>query len=412
MMKDSKRKPNGYWTKEKCRKEALKYNTRYEFFIESRGAYKSSRRKGWLDEVCKHMIEILKPKGYWTKEKCRKEALKYKKRTKFQRGSSGAYDAVLRNGWLDDVCKHMEVGGSRHKRCIYSFEFEDNYVYVGLTYNIKMRYEAHMNDINSSVYKHIEETKLTPKFIQLTDYMDAESASKEETVWENKYISEGWDMLNIKKTGGLGGDILKWDYDSCKKEALKYKIRSEFKKESPSAYGSSLRHRWLDDICKHMVEIMKPKGYWTKENCRKEALKYKTRHEFQKGSDGAYKKSWRNGWLDDVCKHMIKTSKLKGHWNIKENCRREVLKYKTRSELIRKSVGAYQSIRRNGWEDELCSHMGDKRKPPGYWDYDSCKKEALKYNTRNEFQKGSNGALMSSWRNGWLDEFFPKTKKV
>ena len=30
-----------------------------------------------------------------------------------------------------------------------------------------------------------------------------------------------------------------------------------------------------DDICSHMIEILKPRGYWTKENCQKESLKYK-----------------------------------------------------------------------------------------------------------------------------------------
>jgi hypothetical protein len=49
-MKDSKRKPRGFWTKENCQKESLKYNTRFEFLKGSGGAYESSRRNGWLDE--------------------------------------------------------------------------------------------------------------------------------------------------------------------------------------------------------------------------------------------------------------------------------------------------------------------------------------------------------------------------
>jgi predicted GIY-YIG superfamily endonuclease len=185
-------------------------------------------------------------------------------------------------------------------RGIYVFEFEDNYAYVGLTYNFKKRYSEHINDINCVVYKHIEETKSIPKFIQLTDYMGEELASKEETVWENKYISNGWNMLNIKKTGGLGGCILKWDYDFCKKEALQYKTRNEFSKGSSGVYQSSFRNGWLDDICKDMVEVKKPNGHWNvKENCKEESLKYKTRSEFRKGSGSAYNSSLKNGWLDE-----------------------------------------------------------------------------------------------------------------
>ena len=49
-----------------------------------------------------------KPSGYWTLVKCRKEALKYTKRKHFEEGSSGAFNACRRNNWLDIVCKHMK----------------------------------------------------------------------------------------------------------------------------------------------------------------------------------------------------------------------------------------------------------------------------------------------------------------
>ena len=301
-MNDSdKRKPRGYWDiKENCLQESLKYNTRNEFRKGSVGAYISSLRNGWLDDICNHMVEVIKPRGYWDiKENCLQESLKYETRSEFYKGSGSAYRSSLRNGWLDDICKDMEVVGNLKMRCIYVFEFQDNYAYVGLTYNLKTRYNEHMNKIDCVVYKHIEGTNLTPKFIQLTDYMDEELATKEETEWENKYISEGWNMLNIKKTGGLGGCIVKWDYVSCKKEALKYETRSEFQKGSNGAYNSSWKNGWLDDICGHMVEGKKPNGYWTKEKCREESLKYNNRIEFRKGSGSAYRSSLKNGWLEE-----------------------------------------------------------------------------------------------------------------
>ena len=358
-MKDSKGKPSGYWNiKENCLQESLKYKTRVEFQKGSKGAYLATRRNGWLDDICGHMERLRKPNGHWDiKENCKKEALKYKTRKEFHKGSPGPYNSSRINGWMDDICKHMQVVGNLKNRGIYVFEFEDNHAYVGLTSNFKKRYNKHMNNINSPVYKHIEETKLIPKFIQLTDYMDEELASKEETMWENKYVTNGWNMLNIMKTGGLGG-FPKWDYDTCKKEALKYKTRNEFCKGCSGAYRSSCINGWLDEVCSHMIELMKPKGYWSKENCRKEALKYKSRYEFLKESRSAYNSSWKNKWLDEVCSHMI--------------------------ELI---------------------------KPSGYWSKENCRKEALKYKSRYEFYKGSRSAYSSSMRNGWVDEFFPKTKR-
>jgi predicted GIY-YIG superfamily endonuclease len=236
------------WTKDRCQEESLKYKTKLEFYKGSSGAYRSSSENGWLDDICSHMVELKNPKGYWTKENCKEESLKYKTRVEFKKGSGGAYNSSRRNGWLDEICKDMEVVGNLKMRGIYVFEFEDNYAYVGLTGNFKKRYNEHMNTIKSSVYTHIEETNLTPKFIQLTDYMDEELASKEETVWENKYNTEGWNMLNKIKTGGLGGGFLKWGYDSCQKESLKYNSRNEFYKGSSGAYRPSLENGWLDEF--------------------------------------------------------------------------------------------------------------------------------------------------------------------
>ena len=50
-----KRKPRGYWTKERCHEEALKYTTRNEFNINSNVSYTISRQNKWLNDICSHM---------------------------------------------------------------------------------------------------------------------------------------------------------------------------------------------------------------------------------------------------------------------------------------------------------------------------------------------------------------------
>ena len=52
-------KPRGYWTKEKCQEEALKYESRSEFYKNSISAYKSSNNNKWLDEICSHMTVLI-----------------------------------------------------------------------------------------------------------------------------------------------------------------------------------------------------------------------------------------------------------------------------------------------------------------------------------------------------------------
>ncbi|MDG1950224.1 MAG: DEAD/DEAH box helicase family protein [bacterium] len=211
-----KRAPNGFWTKEECQKEASKYDTRGEFEKGNTTAYQMASREGWMNDICGHMEKprrVSKARTRtrtraWTKEECRKEAMKYDTRGKFDKGSGGAYGAARRNGWLDDICGHM---------------------------------------------------------------------------------------------------ALKWTKERCQEEALDYDMRGKFQKGSGSAYQTAHRNGWLDDICGHMKEVVRVR--WTKERCQEEALDYDTRNEFQKGSVGAYGAAWKNGWLDDICGHMVKNKK-------------------------------------------------------------------------------------------------------
>jgi len=48
----------------------------------------------------------------------------------------------------------------------------------------------------------------------------------------------------------------------------------------------------------------KPSGYWTKAQCKIEALKYNHRREFQISCGSGYMKAATNKWIDDICSHM------------------------------------------------------------------------------------------------------------
>lgn len=303
-------KKYGYWTKEKCCEEALKYKTRKEFQIEISSAYQASYRNEWLDEICSHMVEIKKLKGYWTKERCHKEALKYKLKKDFI-SSGSVYYIAYRNGWINEICSHMEIVGNRFKRCIYAVEFSDNHVYVGLTYNTEKRFKNHQDKKkNTTVYKYIHSSGLIPIFKKLTDYIPVQEASLLEEKIKNDYKKLNWLILNKVKCGATAGYNLKWTKKRCSEEALKYKTRVEFHYNSSSAWNSALFHGWLDEICSFMFNngrLQNKNGIWQiKDNCLNEALKYKTRMEFVTNSRGAYKAAHANKWLDEICIHMPK----------------------------------------------------------------------------------------------------------
>lgn len=295
------------------------------------------------------MANYSKPSNFkWTKEKCHEEALKYEHRIDFKKNTRGAYHSARINKWLDDICSHMTPLGNKYKRLIYRYIFPDNYCYVGLTHNPIKRKKAHLA-INSAVYNHMIESGLEPKYEELTDYLDLEEAKQSEEFWKIKSEEEGFIILNKAKTGALGSDFVIWSKEKCKEDASKYKTRNDFRKNSVRAYMATFKNGWADEVCSHMSYIYKK---WDKEKCREEALKYNTRYEYFLGSCSSYDNARRNGWLDEICSHMLEIRKPKNYWTI-DRCREEASKYKTRGELRKNCSRAHNILQKNKLLDEI-----------------------------------------------------------
>ena len=307
---------NGYLTKELCKEEASKYNIKKDFRKNCEDVYNFICKNNWLEELCGHQIEYKKPNGYWTKELCGEEAKKYKILDDFRKNSSSAYSISVKNKWIEDICINYEEQGTYYKRFIYAYEFPDNHVYVGLTYNIAKRKNQHIK--TGTVFEYSEETNSIPAFKQLTrNPVSVEEAKLLEESYLQEYIKDGWAGLNKAKTGGLGGGKSKWTFDKIYKEALKYKDRSSFYKDFSWAYSVAIRRGWIEEITKHMAYKQKPAYYWNYENCRIEALKYTSKKEFNKTCTSAYQSAKRNGWLEDLCDHMKIKQELKEILKIK-----------------------------------------------------------------------------------------------
>jgi len=293
------------WTYDKCKEEALKHKTRSAFSKYSGSAYNHARKNNFLDEISSHMIQNHKHSRYWTFKKCKEEALKYNNKKSFNEKSASCYVIALRNGWMDEISSHMKIVGNRYNKCIYVYEFSDNHAYVGLTYNINERQRNRNNDITDAVTKHIKENKLLPIRKKLTKYIPVDEAVKLEEYYYKEYKENGWIMLNKAKTGAVGGGIIKWTKDMCIKVAMLSKNRGEFYKKYRCAYLSSLKNGWMSNI--YIIFKMKENEVfeYKKKVCEKNAKKYITKKEFKKNYDNDYRYAYKNGFLNDICEHMI-----------------------------------------------------------------------------------------------------------
>lgn len=251
------KKPNGYWNKKRCLELAKNITSRTDFLKKHQFVYNIIRKNKWENECYAHMNELRKPNGYWTKERCKEDAKKYKTKKEWKEKSYTSRVLCIKNNWTDECCKHMNDLGNLIKRMVYAYEFFDKKVYVGLTYDEKTRQYEHFIDIKkrkkSSVYNYYILVKKIPLYVKITDtYIDYDKAQQIEKDTIQTYKNNGWTILNRMKAGGLGGNIIKWTKENCIENAKKFKFISDWNKSSPGAYDAAHRNKWLEDCCKHM----------------------------------------------------------------------------------------------------------------------------------------------------------------
>lgn len=91
-------------------------------------------------------------------------------------------------------------------------------------------------------------------------------------------------------------------------------------------------------------------------------------------------------------------------WELKENCLAEALKYNTRRAFSKGSPIAYTTAKRKEWLDDICQHMA-MNVPQGFWNKkENCHAQALKYSSRAEFRKKCKNGFNAAVRKGWIDE--------
>lgn len=281
------------------------YTDYSEFRTKENGAYLYALKNGYLDEVSSHMQRRRKERGYWNKARCAEEAKKYHFRSEFMRHSGSAYNSALKNGWIDDICQNMSSTADGYKHCVYAIlNDEHKMAYIGITRQIlSYRIKNHFRENQSSRSKLITVIKNT-YHKQLTGYeFYSKKVTEAENTWIDKYKANGWNVVNdVKQAGRVGHNIRKYSNEDIISEAKKYKTRSDFKHSSPRIYDAAVSQRLLNQACRHMRSINK-RGTWTKETCIDLARKCESETEFRKNK-GAYETARRNGWIDELRKHM------------------------------------------------------------------------------------------------------------
>lgn len=207
-----------YWTHDKCIEEALKYNTKSDFNLHSKGAYDSCRRNGWLNEAYSHMKPFNRKdlNLYWTKEYCISKALLCDTRTEFRKKYGGAYDSARRHKWLDEIYLYIIT---LPKKII---TFEDC-KQEALKYDTKYDFRHNSNKI----YELTRKNKWLNKCCQ--------HMIKRKIIYSNGY-----------------GNRRKWTEQKCLESALKCESFVEWRTKDKGAYKAAQKYKWFENCVKHM----------------------------------------------------------------------------------------------------------------------------------------------------------------
>ena len=402
----SKQCPRGYWHNiDNCRQAALSCKTMKEFREKFSGAYHVCYEKGWLQEVCSD-LRVLRDIHKWAKkDDIINEARKYGTRSEFNKKNGSAYQAAIRMGILDEACNHMPHNGNFCTRGIYAFEFPDNTVYVGLTYNFVKRKCDHLKHYSSKVFQHIQKTGLTPIFKILHDYIGMSEAKELEGRYLSDYVSKGWRALNVQKTGNLGGSAPFYTHKRVISIASSCETLLEFRTKYDQAYQAARKHRWLDEIKKTLPAAVNQYGSFqnTYDEVMSFARKCKTYREFMLGNPSASDFAKRNGFINEIYK--ILPPKVKGK-SIKKFSLKMVMDNASKSEnyndFRNKYGSAYNAALRNGWLNEVKTILTPKFHTP--YTKDEIFTIAKSVNSYSEFIDYSNSMYNAALKNGWLDE--------
>lgn len=184
-----------------------------------------------------------------------------------------------------------------------------------------------------------------------------------------------------------------WTNQMLSEEALKFKTKFEFKKQSAKAYDAAYSRKILKEICAHM-DIVRTE--WNLQSIQDEALKYSAINEFRMGSS-AYQAARKRGIVALVTSHMAKT---RAAWT-DEMLSKEAKRFETRADFKVSSQAAYLAATRRNQIDLICAHMTPQRET---WNILKIQDEAKKYISRADFERGSPNAYHAAVRNKMMDD--------
>lgn len=349
----------------------------------------------------------------WTKEAIFEDAQRYKRVIDWINAPGSAYPAASAMGIIGECTAHMQrlikAPGSYTKQDIINAAAQFNQISEWVkqdqrTYQAAQRMKL-LND--PDVVGHFVKNRVVnKKWLKVNVLIEARkyscvSAWKRGSPGSYKAAKADGYFEEIKASMSPPKRTLKWTHESIIRDASKFSNRRDWRLNSCGAYVQAKRMGILHEACAHM-ELLNPKGRWsTSEAVLTEARKYQSKSEWQKNSVGSYEAAKRKGIFEEAVAHMHRPD-ISIRWD-NESIRNDALKYSSKAQWARESSGAYEAAKRRGIFEEVTSHMKRQTVTPK-WSEETIREDALKYSSKSQWKRNSIGAYTAAKKKHIFDD--------
>jgi predicted GIY-YIG superfamily endonuclease len=292
--------------------------------------------------------------NFWTKyDNLQKEADKYQTRGEFIKKNHSAYISALNKNLIDELFKNHPNQG-------YEINYRHNFWTKEILQKEVDKYKTR-NEFRKKcggAYSAAKTKKLLDELFK--NHINNGYLDKEE--WkENSYIVYAYELKDFNSVYiGLTNNLKRRDMEHlwsvktklsqfCKKHNLSYPKSKILEENLKSTDAQKKENYWIDFYKNggwEMFNIAKPGSLggiikkWTKKKLQEEANKYKTRGELLKNNLQAYNAASDYKLLDFLFRNHINQGRTKNHWT-KEKLQKEANKSKSRKDFRDNNTKAY-----------------------------------------------------------------------
>lgn len=360
--KGGRPKPN----KDECRQAASKYRYKSEFRAAEPRMYSKAYIQHWLDEF---FPEKKARTQKYTLDECKRLASVCCSRREFRLNNPTAYARACKNGWLDNLGlpdrKSTNMNAHRlvsdaeviatAKKCTTSSEFRHKYKrFYNIANKRKMLMSFTWLDKNPEIMNGFYDNVYVYEFPN--DRVAYVGRTVNPQLRDAEHRKPGDVVCDYADKAGISVPFPKYVYSKITLDdgrAKECEVMDTYRSD-----GWKLLNRQVGGGIGNLRRISKKKLMTI-------AHKYEYRSDFRCGDSAAYNALAKYGWLRECT------------W------------------LKQKHSGPRPGISRKDYVSKWA-------------DYNVCKTEAMKYKSRNEFRVGSCGAFEYAWKQGWVQEWFPK----